>query len=140
INMPLLDDAQREQVGIRYKQQGPQAAIALGLELATPSLRAARLAQWREFYRQHPDGYLYCFRGGLRSQTTQQWLREAGIDYPRVLGGYKAMRGFLLGEFERSVRELPLLVLGGRTGSGKTAFLLQTPPFLDLEGLARHRG
>ena len=93
-----MTDEERAQVGICYKQQGQEAAIELGHQLVPGRLKAQRLAQWLEFARRHPEGYLYCFRGGLRSQTVQQWLREAGIDYPLVLGGYKAMRRFLLDE------------------------------------------
>ncbi len=140
VNIPLLDDAQREQIGIRYKHAGQDEAIRLGLELATPEIRAARLAQWSAFCERHPDGYLYCFRGGLRSRTTQQWLREAGVDFPLVTGGYKAMRRFLIDELERSLREVPLVCIGGLTGVGKTRVLLQTPHHVDFEGLANHRG
>ncbi len=140
VNVPLLDDAQREQIGIRYKHAGQEEAIRLGLELATPEIRAARLAHWTEFCRRHPEGYLYCFRGGLRSRTTQQWLREQGVDYPLVVGGYKAMRRFLIDELERSLRELPIVCIGGLTGVGKTRVLLQTPHYVDFEGLANHRG
>ena len=30
VNLPLLEDGEREQVGIRYKQSGPAAAVELG--------------------------------------------------------------------------------------------------------------
>jgi len=139
-NCPLLDDRQRELVGTRYREDGQDAAIALGLELATPALRAERLATWRDFCERHPHGYLYCFRGGLRSHLTQQWLREAGIDYPLVRGGYKALRAFLLDALQHCLQQVPLVVLGGPTGAGKTQLLQACAPALDLEGLARHRG
>lgn len=139
-NLCLLDDEQRRLVGIRYKEAGQDAAIALGEALATPALREARLAAWTAFCREHPEGYLYCFRGGLRSHTTQAWLRAAGVDYPLVRGGYKAMRRFLVEALARTAEELPLLVLSGRTGSGKTQLLRRLPRHVDLEGLARHRG
>ena len=103
-----MSDDERAQVGICYKQQGQEAAIELGHQLVSGELKAQRLAQWADFAEQHPQGYLYCFRGGLRSQTVQRWLREAGIDYPLVIGGYKAMRRFLLEELERSVARPPL--------------------------------
>ncbi|EHP41504.1 tRNA 2-selenouridine synthase [Cupriavidus basilensis OR16] len=149
VNLPLMDDAERHQVGLCYEEQGPQAAIALGHQLVTGDIRAARTAGWAAFARAHPDGYLYCFRGGLRSQIVQQWLREdAGIAYPRVTGGYKAMRGFLIETLDAAAAECSLLVLGGMTGSGKTELLadLMAGPSgspdaaIDLEGQARHRG
>src|SRR3546814_8695178 len=75
------------------------------LQLVSGQVKARRVAAWAEFARAHPDGYLYCFRGGLRSQISQAWLKdEAGIEYPRVIGGYKAMRGFLLQTIEDAIR------------------------------------
>ena len=148
VNLPLMDDAERHQVGLCYEEQGPQAAIALGHQLVAGEIRAARTAGWAAFARAHPDGYLYCFRGGMRSQIVQQWLREdAGIAYPRVMGGYKAMRSFLIETLDAAAA-CSLLVLGGMTGSGKTELItdLVTGPngcqdaAIDLEGQARHRG
>ncbi|MCB1675114.1 MAG: tRNA 2-selenouridine(34) synthase MnmH [Halioglobus sp.] len=139
-SLPLLSDDERAQVGICYKQRGQAAAIELGHALVSGELRCARLAQWLAFTRQHPNGYLYCFRGGLRSRTVQQWLREAGVDYPRIAGGYKAMRRFLLEELERSVRGASLVLVSGRTGTGKTRVIARLARSVDLEGLARHRG
>ena len=135
-NIPLLDDAQREVIGKRYKDAGQDEAIRLGLELATDEIRAERLEAWRAFCEAHPSGYLYCFRGGLRSRTTQQWLRESGVDYPLVRGGYKAMRRFLIDELEISAASVPLVCVSGLTGVGKTRVLKKTRHHVDLEGLA----
>tara|TARA_R110002095_G_scaffold23392_2_gene24793 strand:+ start:290 stop:1456 length:1167 start_codon:yes stop_codon:yes gene_type:complete len=139
-NTPLLDNKQREMIGTHYKQQGQDAAIALGLKLATPEIREQRLSQWRRFIEAHPEGYLYCFRGGLRSRTTQAWLKEQGIDYPLIQGGYKAMRTFLLQQLEVSAAQTPFVILSGLTGSGKTRLLYKTQYQVDLEGLSNHRG
>jgi tRNA 2-selenouridine synthase len=139
-NVPLLDDLQRHAIGLRYAEQGESAAIELGLELATPAIKQARLKAWQEFVQQHPEGALYCFRGGLRSQTTQQWLAAEGVHYPLVAGGYKALRRFLLEQFDRLILTAPLLVLAGPTGSGKTELIQQWPHGIDLEGHAQHRG
>ena len=139
-NIPLLDDHQREVIGKRYKHAGQDEAIRLGLELATDEIRAQRLEAWQAYCAAHPQGYLYCFRGGLRSRTTQQWLREQGVDYPLVRGGYKAMRRFLLEELERSAKSVPLVCVGGLTGVGKTRVIEKIRHHLDLEGLANHRG
>ncbi|PTT62477.1 tRNA 2-selenouridine(34) synthase MnmH, partial [Pseudomonas sp. HMWF007] len=97
INLPLMNDIERQRIGTCYKQHGQQAAIELGHQLVSGTVKAERIQAWADFARAHPDGLIYCFRGGLRSQITQQWLHdEAGIDYPRVGGGYKAMRTFLI--------------------------------------------
>ncbi|SQI41686.1 tRNA 2-selenouridine synthase [Serratia plymuthica] len=62
--------------------------------------------------------YIYCFRGGLRSQLVQQWLREAGVAYPRISGGYKALRHFLLDTLEQSAK-LPMVLVGGTPAAVK---------------------
>ena len=139
-SLPLLTDEERAQVGTCYKQRGQEAAIALGHRLVSGEQKARRLAQWVEFARQYPQGYLYCWRGGLRSETVQAWLREAGVDYPRVIGGYKAMRRFLLDELERSVAGASLVLISGKTGAGKTRVISRLARAVDLEGLANHRG
>lgn len=141
VNLPLMDDRERQQVGTCYKENGQQAAIELGHSLVSGDLKQARIDAWRTFASEHPDGFLYCFRGGLRSQITQQWLKtEAGIHYPRIIGGYKAMRNYLIGTTEQAVAECDLVLLGGMTGTGKTEVLHQLTNALDLEGHANHRG
>jgi len=141
VNIPLMNDDERKAVGIEYKKQGQDAAILLGAKLVTPESQDQRKQQWADFFAQNPGGVLYCFRGGLRSQISQQWIfDDTGIDYPRVKGGYKAMRRFLLESIERISKEIPIIVLGGRTGSGKTRVLKELENSIDLEGLANHRG
>ncbi|MDX1606713.1 MAG: tRNA 2-selenouridine(34) synthase MnmH, partial [Candidatus Competibacterales bacterium] len=140
VNLPLLDDKQRHQIGLRYKEAGQQAAIELGERLVSGALREARIEAWRRFAEAHPEGALYCFRGGLRSRVSQQWLAEAGVVYPRVDGGYKSLRRFLLTELERAAATLELIVIGGRTGTAKTRLIRSLDQGIDLEGLARHRG
>jgi tRNA 2-selenouridine synthase len=139
-NLPLLDDEQRTLIGTRYKQQGQDKAIELGYQLATPDIKQQRLDQWAAFYKAHTDAYLYCFRGGLRSKMTQQWLAEAGINMPFIEGGYKALRTFLMDQQNQLLRSSPILLLSGRTATGKTHLLKRLPYFIDLEGLANHRG
>ena len=140
VNHPLLDDEQRHEIGIRYKQAGEQEAIALGLKLFTPDIKAERMASWQAFCESNPRGYLFCFRGGLRSRTTQGWLADAGIDYPLVTGGYKAMRRFLIDQLDENIESLRLINICGPTGSGKTRVLQHINNMLDFEGLAQHRG
>ena len=141
VNLPLMSNEERAKVGTCYKQKGQEAAIKLGHQLVSGRIKAERLAAWADFARTHPDGVLYCFRGGLRSQTVQRWLREeAGIDYPLVVGGYKAMRTFLIETIEQAAAECELVVVGGMTGTGKTDVIAQLDHAIDLEGLANHRG
>jgi tRNA 2-selenouridine synthase len=139
-SLPLMSDVERAKVGTCYKKNGQQAAIELGHQLVAGAVREQRLEAWSTFARSHPEGYLYCFRGGLRSQTVQQWLRDEGIDYPLIKGGYKAMRQFLLKELERSVAAADIILIAGKTGTGKTRVIEQLSAAIDLEGLAHHRG
>ena len=141
INLPLMNDVERQKVGTCYKQHGQQAAIELGHQLVSGRSKDERIEAWARFARANPEGYLYCFRGGLRSQIVQQWLKsEAGIDYPRVVGGYKAMRNYLLHITEQAVEECDFVLVGGMTGTGKTEVISQLGNSLDLEAHANHRG
>lgn len=140
INLPLMSDEERAAVGTCYKEQGQAAAIALGHELVSGERRDARMAQWLAFARANPEGYLYCFRGGLRSELVQQWLAEAGVEYPRITGGYKAMRRFLLENLEAQSTRAEFLLIAGATGCGKTLAINAVARAIDLEGLAKHRG
>ena len=140
-NRPLINDEERHSIGIRYKEMGQDAAVELGAELVTGEVRKARIQEWEQFFSKHPEAVLYCFRGGMRSKITQQWLKEkTGKSIPRVEGGYKALRRFLIDELDAAASEVNTLVIGGRTGVGKTLLLRRLPNSVDLEGLARHRG
>lgn len=140
VSLPLMTDQERAKVGTCYKKNGQDEAIKLGHQLVSGATKEARLEKWLAFAKANPDGYLYCFRGGLRSQITQRWLQEAGCDYPRITGGYKAMRRFLIDTLDRVVVEKPIVIVAGQTGCAKTELLKQVPASVDLEGLAHHRG
>lgn len=131
---PILEDDERHQVGLAYRKQGQKAAIQRGHDLVPKEQRVAR---WQELIGEGP-AVLACWRGGLRSQIAQSWLKSAATSVQIVEGGYKAMRNLLLKRMEH----LPQLwILSGLTGSGKTELLSRlTVPVVDLEGRARHRG
>lgn len=139
-NLPLLEDSERTAVGIRYREAGQAAAIALGKELVSAEIRKTRLDRWLQFFESKPQAVIYCFRGGLRSQTVQQWLASEGINAPIIEGGYKALRRFCLNIFEEAYKEEKFIVIGGKTGSAKTHLLKQLDHGIDLEGNAVHRG
>jgi len=141
VNIPILDSEQRALVGTCYTEEGQDAAIRLGRELMTPELQQQRLQDWMDHIEKHPQGYMYCFRGGLRSRLAHLSLKElTGVNYPIVPGGYKAMRTFLMENMEQNVQELPVVLIGGRTACGKTTLLLELERHVDLEGLANHKG
>jgi tRNA 2-selenouridine synthase len=140
VNLPLLTDAERAAVGTRYKLCGQQAAMTLGEELVRGDTRDARIDAWRACIAAQPTTLLYCARGGLRSQIAQQWLRDAGVDASRIDGGYKALRRTCLRAIDEFCATTALLVIAGRTGSGKTELLNAFESVIDLERLVNHRG
>ncbi|MFG6668442.1 tRNA 2-selenouridine(34) synthase MnmH [Halomonas sp. HNIBRBA4712] len=139
VNLPLMVDEERHQVGIAYKRHGQAAAIALGHELVSGEVKAARIAAWRDHLAHYPNALLCCYRGGLRSQISQAWLQEAGLDVARIEGGWKAMRRALCQRIDRGA-EQPMLVVAGLTGAAKTVLINRLFNGLDLEACANHKG
>jgi tRNA 2-selenouridine synthase len=142
INVPLLSNEERAEIGTLYKQQGPHAARTRGLELTAPRFpelvaEIARQAQGKPLL-------VYCWRGGLRSKTVTTILDLAGYQAVQLVGGYKSFRNQVSDYFNPFVPPAPLVVLHGMTGIGKTTFLLglkeKGHSVVDLEGLACHRG
>ena len=139
-NIPLLDDEQRRLIGIDYKQNGHDSAVELGHSLIPPNERQKLLERWLSYFAANEGAALYCYRGGQRSQFTQQWLADAGVIMPRIDGGYKALRSYLLDQLEQVAGNTQLLIAGGKTGSGKTHLINSLAYSVDLEGRANHRG
>ena len=124
LNMPLMNDEERHLVGLDYKNNGRNSAIDLGYRLVSGDIKMNRMDVWLDFVRKHPNGALFCFRGGLRSEIAQKWIFDSsGIKYPRVKGGYKNMRRYLTKELEQLINLKNLLIIGGQTGCGKTLLL-----------------
>ncbi len=138
-NEPILNTHERHQVGTCYKQQGQNKAIELGHQLVSGEIKQQRIDRWCQFARNHPGAHLYCWRGGMRSNLTQQWMKQAGVDIPLIPGGFKALRHVLLAELEAAAKS-PLVIIGGKTGAAKTPFINALATGIDLEGFAHHRG
>jgi tRNA 2-selenouridine synthase len=140
MNLPLMNDDERHQVGLRYRQQGQQKAIALGHKLVSDDVKRQRLDAWLDFVQANPNTVIYCARGGLRSQLTQQWMADAGVTCPRVRGGYKHLRAFLLKTLDDFCLQPSIIILSGMTGTGKTQIIKGLENSIDLEGAANHKG
>ena len=147
INLPVLDDAQRAEVGTLFVQRSKFLARRLGA-----SYVARNIAD-------HLDGPLsdrgggfqplvYCWRGGQRSTAMATVMDQVGWPVTQLDGGYQTWRrrvvDALYGGGEGAGVSLQPVLLDGLTGSGKTDVLgrlarlgVQT---LDLEALADHRG
>lgn len=136
VNLPLMNDEERRLVGICYKEHGQAAAIELGHKLVSGKVKEERIELWRDYIRKYPETEVFCFRGGLRSQISCQWIDMGKKPIP---GGYKRLRNFFLSW----INEAPLnryVRLGGLTGSGKTNVLAKVRDHIDIEKLANHRG
>lgn len=142
INVPILNNDERVEVGTIYKQVGPQQARQRGLEL-TCSRFGSMVAEIAAHAAGRPI-LVYCWRGGLRSLSMAILLEMSGYPVLQLRGGYKAFRGQVIRYFENFTPPAPLIVLHGMTGTGKTTFINGLQPQkwtpIDLEGLACHRG
>ena len=136
----LLEDDERARVGACYAESGNNAAVALGHRLVSGATRDTRLSAWVAWAERHENGALYCARGGQRSEIVQAWLAAEGHPRARISGGYKALRRHLSERLAQLGARAPLLVVSGRTGTGKTALLCEIERHVDLEALAQHRG
>lgn len=144
INLPVLTNEQRKEVGTLYKAD-PFAARILGARYL--SMNAAdHLATLEERWDRVHQPLLYCWRGGLRSRSFAHIIRSVGWRARVLDGGYKAYRKFVITDLtDQLSRPAPAFhVLSGFTGTGKTRLLHQLAAegaqVLDLEGLANHRG
>jgi tRNA 2-selenouridine synthase len=139
ISLPLLNDDERHEVGITYKKEGHEAAVRLGYRLVGHKfidyIEAARAMA------KDNTVCLYCWRGGMRSNTMAWLLTSVGIKVHLLEGGYKQFRNWCLHQFEY---KWPLMVISGKTGTGKTEVLhelrVKNESVIDLEALAQHRG
>ncbi|MDD4064259.1 MAG: tRNA 2-selenouridine(34) synthase MnmH [Bacteroidales bacterium] len=137
---PLFNNGERAEVGTLYVQEGRTAAVLKGLQLVGPRLEA--MARRGLEIAGGGSLLLYCWRGGMRSQSVAWLMEKVGIRCYTLENGYKAYRNHLLGFFNNIPPTIH--VLGGLTGSGKTERLLQMAAageqVIDLEGLANHKG
>ena len=138
-NLPLFDNEQRHKVGTLYKQEGKYPAILRGLDYVGPKM-SDMVRQARRLSKDKPI-ILYCWRGGMRSESVRWLLNTAGLQSIRLQGGYKAYRQ--QGK-ELFLQKYKLIILGGKTGSGKTNILHEIKKLgkqvIDLEGIAHHKG
>ena len=141
VNIPILNNDQFKKVGIEYKKNGSDAAIALGHSLVKGSLKENLIHHWTEHLKKNPKCLLYCFRGGMRSEIAVKWLNDCGVKVNRLKGGYKNFRNWVISQhldIENYIKDW--IIIGGLTGSGKTDFLRSFKESIDLERIANHRG
>ncbi|MYM93493.1 tRNA 2-selenouridine(34) synthase MnmH [Duganella vulcania] len=142
INAPVLDDAQRIQVGTMYKQVNSFEAKKVGAALVAKNIAAHIEALWLDKPREWRP-LIYCWRGGNRSGSMAHILAKIGWPVAQLDGGYKAFRAHVNAALEQPPG-LKFKVICGTTGSGKSRLLevlhASGAQVLDLEQLAAHRG
>lgn len=140
INIPLFSDDERADLGIKFKNVSPEAAIKKGYFYVEPKL--AKLTEDADRLSRNKSLIVHCWRGGMRSRSFAKHLDENGFNNIFIIkGGYKAYRNYVLDTFDASFK---INLLGGYTGSGKTFILKELQKIgeqiIDLEDLAHHKG
>lgn len=139
INIPLFEDVERAEIGTLYKQQGKEIAVNRGLEIVSPKL--VPFVNQVKSLTKNKKVFIYCFRGGMRSNSFAWLMNTSGLDATILEGGYKNYRNHVLNYFEN---EKKIVIIGGMTGSGKTDLLKKLDKIdfqiIDLEKLANHKG
>jgi len=143
VSTPVLDDAQRAEVGKLYKQVSAFDAKKLGAALVARNVAA----HIQEHFAGKPKDWtplVYCWRGGKRSGAMAHILREVGWNAQTLEGGYRAYRRWVVAQLEAVPGRFDFSVIHGPTGSGKSRLLASLrragAQALDLEDLAAHRG
>lgn len=138
-NVYLFSDEDRHKIGIVYKQHGKDKAILAGLDIIGPKMK--RIVNKVHSITGDKKVLIYCWRGGMRSNSVSWLLNFCGFDVYLLSGGYKSFRNHVLKQFEIPKK---INILGGKTGSAKTHILHEIKnlgeQIIDLEYLANHKG
>jgi tRNA 2-selenouridine synthase len=139
VNLPLFNNEERKIIGTLYKQKGKNEAILLGLDIVGPKMSS--FVKFVQAGAKDNVVFVHCWRGGMRSGSMAWLLNQFGFEVFVLKGGYKLYRHHVLQQIAFKFR---LIVLGGRTGSGKTSILHQLKllgeQVIDLEALSHHKG
>jgi len=143
INLPVLDDQQRAEIGTIYKQVNPFTAKRSGAALVAENI-AIHLKTVLKDKPRHWRPLIYCWRGGQRSGAMAQIFSDIGWHCSVIDGGYKSYRRHILDCLDTVPQNLSICILSGQTGTAKTHILraaqAKGAQIIDLEDLACHRG
>lgn len=143
VNMPVLSNEERAEVGTIYAQESPFKARKIG---ATRVARNAAMAIETHLL-ENEGGWrplVYCWRGGQRSGSFTSILQQIGWRAQVLEGGYQSWRRHVVAQLYEGTLPFKLIRLDGYTGTAKTELIKRIATLgvqtLDLEGLAKHRG
>lgn len=139
VNIPLFTNDERAIVGTIYKQIGKEKAVEKGLEIVGSKL--VSFVQQAKLLANDKQILVHCWRGGMRSESFVWLLKTSGLQPQYLTRGYKAYRQYVQSSF---ATDFKIILLGGKTGSGKTRMLEQLKAsgeqVIDMEGLCNHKG
>jgi tRNA 2-selenouridine synthase len=143
INLPVLNNEERIEIGTLYKQVSPFAAKKLGAAYVSRNI-ANHLENALINFPREWRPLIYCWRGGERSGAFTHILNRIGWKAMQLQSGYQGFRRVVIDDLDRAAKDFSFQVIAGMTGSGKTRILHEVgalgAQILDLEGLAIHRG
>lgn len=143
INIPILNNNERVDVGTTYTNKSPEEAKTKGIEYASSKLSSI-YNQISALAKKHKNIILFCWRGGQRSNALSNFLGALGVNVYQLEGGYKKYRRYVIEYFDENKFKHKFIVLHGYTGVGKTEILTQLKtlniPILNLEHLAKNSG
>ncbi len=138
-SFPLFTDEERAIVGTLYSKSGKESALFAGLDIVGAKMSA--FVKKAKSLAPHKKVLVHCWRGGMRSAAIAWLLEFSGFDVKLLEGGYKSYRAYIRESFAKPSN---IVILSGRTGSGKTDILKELvemgEQILDLEGFANHKG
>ena len=143
VNLPVLDNAQRVEIGTIHKQISPFAAKRTGAAFVAANIAEHICTSLNDTNRNFRP-LVYCWRGGQRSGSMAKIFSEIGWQTDLIDGGYKRYRKQVLDGLDTLPQRLSLIIVRGRTGLAKThilqAALAKGAQVIDLEAMANHRG
>ena len=143
INLPVLNNEERIEIGTLYKQVSPFAAKKLGAAYVSRNIANHLESSLIDFPREWRP-LIYCWRGGERSGAFTHILNRVGWKAMQLQSGYQGFRRVVIDGLDQAAKDFSFQVIAGMTGSGKTRILQEIgalgQQILDLEGLAIHRG
>lgn len=141
LNVPVLDDQERAEVGALHRINAFQARKR-GAQSVTKAIQEFLKSPLILEASQKDAFLIYCARGGMRSASLCLILDQIGFPVFRLEKGYKTYRSFVSNILATPIPQ-PVFVLHGYTGSAKTRILQHLRDrinVLDLEAYASHRG
>jgi tRNA 2-selenouridine synthase len=143
INLPVLNNEERVEIGTLYKQASPFVAKKLGAAYVSRNIAKHLENSLIDFPREWRP-LIYCWRGGERSGAFTHILNRIGWKAMQLQSGYQGFRRVVIDGLDQAAKDFSFQVIAGMTGSGKTRILQEIgalgEQILDLEGMAIHRG